>query len=75
MNVPARKALLLKSGFRCLLFANVVSVPLGLALFGCSPAQAAEGLFPLICVFLYLPARCKSLRLDMDNFFEYLEEE
>lgn len=71
----ARQEGLLKGGFRCLLLANAVSVPLGLFLSGFSLPRAALGLFPVACVFVYLPLRCRALRLEMEDFLEYLEEE
>lgn len=75
MRPPPEKALLLKGCLRCLLFANACCVPLRLFLFGFGAARAAEGLLPLLCLFLYLPLRCRALRLDIRNFFDYLEEE
>ena len=75
MNAPPEKALLLRDGFRCLLFANALGVPLRVLLLGFRPAEAAAGLLPLACLFLYLPLRCRALKLDINNFFEYFEEE
>lgn len=74
MSTPP-EAILTKDALRCLLLMDVLSVPLGLLLGGFSPARAAAGLFPLACLFLYLPLRCEALRMDIGNFFEYLEEE
>lgn len=75
MNALPEKALLLRDGFRCLLFLDALGVPLRMFLFGFRPAETAAGLFPLACLFLYLPLRIRTLRLDINNFLEYLEEE
>lgn len=75
MNPLPEKTRLLRDTLQCLLLANALSVPLRLFLFGFRPAEMAAGLFPLACFFLYLPLRCKALRLDIHYFFEYFEEE
>lgn len=75
MSAPPEKVFLLRDGFRCLLFADALCVPLRVFLFGFRPAELLAGLFPLTCLFLYLPFRCRTLRLGVHNFFEYFEEE
>lgn len=75
MNALSEKALLLRDSFRCLLFLDALGVPLRVFLFGFRPAEAAAGLFPLACLFLYVSLRSRALRLDIKNFLEFLEEE
>lgn len=75
MSASPEKSLLLKDCFQCLLLMNALGIPLRLLLFGVCPAETAAGLFPLVCLFLYLPLRCRQLHMDIINFFEYIEEE